>query len=332
MAFLVRIGGALTEQGRTCRAALPAAAAAGIALALSSLVPLLGPLLIALVLGAVVANSRLDELSVLRNQAKVTRLLLRLGVILLGLKLSIVDILDIGLGGIAVVVATVVLTYLSTIVIGDRLGLDRGYVTLLAAGFSICGAAAIAAIEDTVGAKQRYVALSVAMVTVFGTVMIVVLPPLARAMDLTAEQSAVWAGASIHEVAQVVAAASLLGPGAVAVAITVKLGRVVLLGPMYVVASRRGGRVADRRVPLVPWFVVGFAAAVALRSAGGMGPGALHAADVATTLMLAAGMFGLGMGIRARELWPIPFRAFVLAVASTVVAATVPLVLILLFL
>ena len=103
-------------------------------------------------------------------------------------------------------------------------------------------------------------------------------------------------------------------------ATTVKLGRVILLAPMYAVASRRGDRTAAQKAPIVPWFVVGFAIAVAVRSSAILPGGALHLADLATTFLLAAGMFGLGMGIRAKEIWPVPVNALVLATASTLAA------------
>ena len=297
------------------------------ALIVSTFVPLVGPLLIALVLGAVAANTRISTWSLMGGQASATKLLLRLGVVLLGLKLPIRDVIDIGPAGIAVVVATVAITYGATIVIGDRLGLDHGFVTLLAAGFSICGAAAIAAVDDAVRAKERYVALAVALVTIFGSAMIVFVPWMSRVVGLSDEQAAMWAGASIHEVAQVVAAASIIGSGAIAIATTIKLGRVVLLAPMYAVASRRG-TTGGNGAPLLPWFVIGFAIAVVVRSLGLLGPDELHVADLMTTFLLAAGMFGLGIAIKAKEIWPVPPSALLLAAASTVVAAGTSLLLI----
>jgi uncharacterized integral membrane protein (TIGR00698 family) len=265
----------------------------------------------------------------MHGQADATKLLLRLGVVLLGLKLPVRAIIDIGPAGIAVAVTTVAVTYTATIWLGDRLGLDRGFVTLLASGFSICGAAAIAAVDDAVRAKERYVALAVALVTIFGSVMIAAVPWLSRVIGLTEEQSAMWAGASIHEVAQVVAAASIIGSGALAIATTVKLARVVLLAPMYAVASRRGESGGGHGAALVPWFVFGFAIAVAVRTSGILGPDELHVADLATTFLLAAGMFGLGIGIKARELWSVPISALLLAATATVIAGGVSLGLIL---
>lgn len=313
----------LTSRGRF----IPPFLAAAVAAVISAAFPLASPLLVALVIGVAVTNSRHGRHSILHGQAQLTKHLLRCGVVLLGLKLPIDAVLEIGLGGIAVVVTTVVFTYYGTLEVGRRFGLEPRFVTLVALGFSICGAAAIAAVADTVRARQRDVGLAVALVTVFGSMMIAVIPWAAGMLSLSERQAAVWAGASIHEVAQVVAAGSILGGGAVAVATTVKLGRVALLAPMSILVARRcppDG--SESRPPALPWFLVGFMIAVTVRSLGVLPGTALLVSGVATNVLLAAGMFGLGLGIRFKELWPVPGRALAMAAISTLIAAGTSLV------
>lgn len=321
-----------TTVRRSARYAVPASAlsAAGLAMVISAAFPLLGPLLLALALGAVAANTPRAWSGQLAQQANATKNLLRWGVVLLGLRISGVDLLDVGASGLCVIVATVALTYTSTLWLGRRMGMDRGLVTLVAAGFSICGAAAIAAVNDVVRAQQRYVGLAVALVTVYGSVMIVGLPALATVLDLSDRQTAVWAGASIHEVAQVVAAASIVGPSVVAIAMTIKLGRVMLLAPVCIAASR-AFRTPGPKTPMVPWFVFAFALAVAVRSTGLLNDQVLGAAGFTTTLFLSAGMFGMGLGIRMVDLWPIPAPALILATLATLTAAASSLALVMLF-
>lgn len=310
--------------------ALPPVLAALVSVAISWWVPLLGPLLLALLIGALVVNSRLGGHRLLEGHTEVTKMLLRLGVVMLGLRLPLSDIASIGAPGILVIAATVGATYTVTRLIGSRMALSGGFVTLLAAGFSICGAAAIAAVNDAVRAKEKDVAHAVALVTVYGTAMIAVLPWATTRLGLSEEQGAIWAGASIHEVAQVVAAASIVGSGAIAVATTVKLGRVALLAPTYLVAARSAGATAPSgtRVPLVPWFLTGFALMVGLRSTGLLPAMVVAGAEQVTTVLLAAGMFGLGLGFHLRELWPIPRQALVLATLSTLVAGGTSLALV----
>lgn len=289
-------------------------------------VPLLSPLLLALVAGTLVANSPFVRLSVVADHARATPLLLRLGVAALGLQLPFGDIVGIGPAGLVVIVVTVAVTFRGTLLIGRRLGLDDGFVLLLSAGFSICGAAAIAGVQDSVRAKEKFVALAVAMVTIFGSAMIVLVPWLAGVIGLTDHQAAIWAGASIHEVAQVAAAGSLIGGPAVALAMTVKLGRVALLAPISALLAK-GAK--GTSAPLVPWFILAFAVAVAVRSAGLLPAQVLEGTSLAITLLLAAGMYGLGMGIRAKDLWPLPVQALVLASVSTLVAGGTSLALVL---
>lgn len=307
---------------------VPVVAAAALATVVNVAFPLASPLLVALVIGVVVTNTRLADLPLMRGQDRVTKLLLRWGVVLLGLKLPLDAVIGIGAGGVAVVVATVLVTYYGTLAVGRRLGLEPRFVTLLAAGFSICGAAAIAAVSDTVRARQRDVGLAVALVTVFGSLMIALIPWAGHVLGLDDAQTAVWAGASIHEVAQVVAAGSVLGGGAVALATTVKLGRVAMLAPMSILVARRSETAGPTGTPLLPWFVVGFMIAVVVRSVGVLPDSAVAFSSVVTDLLLAAGMFGLGLGIRGRELWPVPLRALVLAKLSTAIAAGTSLALI----
>ena len=308
--------------------ALPVLLLLGIcALALGQVVPLVSPLLIALVLGAAATNLPLRDGSVLRSHEPATRLVLRLGVVLIGLRLPLQELAEIGPRGIVVILLAIVVTFAFTCLLGDRLGLDRGLVTMIAAGFSVCGAAAIAAVEGGIRRRREDVALAIVLVTIFGSLMIVALPLTAGLLDMSDAQTGVWAGAAIHEVAQVVAAASTAGTVGIALAMTVKLGRVALLAPVYVVARRRDGgpSSAEGGTPLVPWFVIGFLVSAAVRSTGLMPETLLEVADQATTVLLAAAMFGLGLGMVVRDLFPVPMRAVGLAAASTLVAATVSL-------
>lgn len=306
------------------------AAAALVAIALGTLVPLASPLLIALAIGAVAGNTGLGDHSLLRGQQRITKLLLRVGVVLLGLRLPLQDLAEVGVRGVAVIAVTVVMTFTLTCYVGGRMGLDRGIVSLIASGFSICGASAIAAVETGIRRRDEDVALSIAMVTVFGTSMIVALPVAGSLLGLSDTQLGVWAGASIHEVAQVVAAASAAGAAAVAVATTIKLGRVSLLAFAFVAVQRRERSAeqtarSDVRTPLVPWFVIGFVVAAGVRTTGLLGQGVLGVADVATTLLLACAMFGLGLMMRVSALLPVPWKVFGLSAASTGIAASVSL-------
>lgn len=330
---------AMPRLRRLAQQAWPPLVAAVVAVLVGRLVPTVSPLLWSMALGILVANSPLMPEQGLKGPQRAAKTLLRLGIVAMGALLSWSALAALGLTGLLVIVATVVLVFTLTCVIGDRLGLPRGLVTLTAAGFSICGAAAIAAVEGSIRRRDEDVALALAMVTIFGTVMTFVVPALGAALGLGPEDVGIWVGASIHEVAQVVVAASLVATSAGAAgaaltaATTIKLGRVALLVLAYLGALRREGggrgghRSAVRLRDFVPWFLVGFALMALARSVGLLPEAALDPVTSLGTFLLAAGMFGLGLDIRVSRLLPLPPAVLGLSAASTGIALVVPLVL-----
>ncbi|MFG2755366.1 YeiH family protein [Streptomyces wuyuanensis] len=233
--------------------------------------------------------------------------LMRAGIVLLGLKLSLADVLGLGWATVAMVLAVVTATFCGTWWLGRRLGLRGDQPLLIAAGYSICGASAIGAVGSVHDSDDEDMVTSVALVTLCGTLAIAVLPLLHGPLGLTDAEFGRWVGAGVHDVGQVVATAQTAGPLALGEAVLVKLLRVALLAPLaavLVVAARRRGRGAPRsgRPPLVPLFVVGFLAAVALRSTGLLPAGALTAAGTVQELLLAAALFGLGSAVHLPSL------------------------------
>ncbi|WP_434993968.1 YeiH family protein [Arthrobacter sp. Ld5] len=315
-----------------------AAAAVAVAVWLGTLQSVLGPLVIALVLGVLLANSSLYTPALQPGVTAGTKKLLRAGVVLLGLQLALPDIVALGLPVLGLIVACVALSYVLTLHLGLRLGLSRAGATLMAAGFSICGASAIAGLQSVVKADDDETAGAVAMVTLYGSLMIIVLPVLGGLLGLDDERFGMWAGLAVHEVAQVVAVAGTAGVTALAVATVVKLGRVLMLAPVAALASlgerRRAAALvgADRpddgpsgastsRPPVVPLFVLGFLVMVAVRSLGILSEPVLEAGRTVTTVLLAAGMFGLGAGIDVRRLLRTGGRFAAVGAGSTVLLA-----------
>ncbi|NUT51661.1 MAG: putative sulfate exporter family transporter [Saccharothrix sp.] len=251
-------------------------------------------LIVALVVGVLVGG-RLPDLS------GVTRRLLRAGVVLLGLQLSVGQLCDLGPGVLLAIVVTVSVTFFGTVWLGRCLRLPHGLSVLVASGFAICGASAIAAVEGRVEREDEHVATSVALVTLYGTLAVIVLPLLGASPQ--------WIGLSVHEVAQVAAAAPASG---MATAMAVKLGRVALLAPIVAgVGGRRG-----RGTPPVPGFLLGF---LAMALVSPLVPTAvLGTARTATTVVLAAALFGLGTSVRWRRLLRTSPRALLLGLLATI--------------
>lgn len=213
-------------------------AALGVAAALGvhALVPAVPKLTAAVVLGMVAAH--LPGLRpVVRGIARpglstAGKRLMRLGIVLLGLKLSLDDVLGLGWATVAMVLAVVAATFAGTLWLGRRLGLPGDQPLLVATGYSICGASAIGAVSQAAGSEEEDVAASVALVTLCGTLAIAVLPLLQQPLGLDELEFGRWVGASVHDVGQVVATAQTGGAGALREAVLVKLMRVVLLAPL----------------------------------------------------------------------------------------------------
>ncbi|WP_369066982.1 YeiH family protein [Kocuria carniphila] len=303
--------------------------AAGASWALAELLPGLSALLIAILLGALwrnllplpeTLNSGVDFSSVK---------LLRTGIILLGFQLSLSAILDLGPGVLLVVLLSVTMTFGATLWIGHLMGISLAQRLLIASGFSICGAAAVAATEDTACASKEETATALALVVFFGTLMIPLVPFLGHLLGLPEESLGMWIGGSTHEVAQVVAAGGAVGGGALAVAVTVKLARVLMLAPVIagitVYMNRHGQARAGKRPPLVPLFVVGFVIAMLIRTAGVLPESVLAVVQVVQTLLLAAAMFALGLGVHFKTLLRVGGRPVVLGLLSTLVIMAVSL-------
>jgi uncharacterized integral membrane protein (TIGR00698 family) len=185
--------------------------------------------------------------------------------------------------------------------------------------------------EDTAGADEEDVAVGIAMVTLFGTVSMVLLPLLAGPLGLSDMQFGIWAGASIHEVGQVVAAAGAGGAAVVAIAVVVKLTRVLLLAPVVATVSVRrrlagsGQDTAAKRPPIVPLFVLGFLACVALRSTGVIPTGALTAISQVQVAALGAALFGMGAAVQIRSLFRGSGRVLLVSTLSTLLVTGVAL-------
>lgn len=234
--------------------------------------------------------------------------LLRTGVMLLGLQLAVSSVFHFGPSVVAVVLLSVGATFAFTWWFGRHLGPARSL--LLATGVSICGASAVAAVNTVADGDEEDVATAVTAVTVLGTIAIGVLPLLALLLGLSDQDFGIVTGASVHEVGQVVAIGGAAGGLVLQVAVVIKLTRVVLLAPLVVglgVYRRRlvsiGGPATAApvaRPPLVPWFVTGFVALVAVRALNVVPAQVVSMTTVVTNLLLCAGMFGLGAAVDLR--------------------------------
>ena len=313
---------------------LVAGGASLVAWGIHLLVPAIPLLTAAVALGIIVAQVPAARPALLGPLAPglslASKRFMRLGIVLLGLKLSLIDIGKLGWIAIVSVVLIVLLTFGITLWLGRLFRLPGHQPLLLATGFAICGASAIGAMSGVVKAKDEDTATPVALVTLCGTLAIAVLPALWHPLGLSNDQFGHWVGASVHDVGQVVATAQIAGTAALAIAVIVKLTRVLMLAPMVSIAAivvhRRSDKsVATKRPPIIPLFVAGFLAATVLRTFVDLPEVVLNGADILQTAFLAMALFGLGSAVRLRELVHTGWRALIVGLMSWLLIAVLAL-------
>jgi uncharacterized integral membrane protein (TIGR00698 family) len=285
-------------------------------------------LTLAIVLGMVVGHG-LTPAQRLRTQpgAALSRQnLLRAGVMLYGLRLTLHDVGQLGLAGVLVDLVMVGSTFGLALWAGTRwCGLDRSTAALIGAGSAICGAAAVMATAPVLRARAEQVTVAVSTVVVFGSLAIGLYPALyawpghSAWLPGSASSFGHYIGATVHEVAQVVAAAGSISPAAADAAVVAKMVRVMLLAPFLLGLSALWRPANDQpqpsqRAPItVPWFAVGFLALVGLHSAVPL-PAPLQSQLLTLdTALLATAMAGLGLGTEWRALRQAGWRPLLLA-------------------
>jgi uncharacterized integral membrane protein (TIGR00698 family) len=277
-------------------------------------------LTLAIVLGMLVGNTVYPRLAS-ASAGGVTfskQTLLRAGIILYGLRLTFQDIANVGISGVTIDIVVLSSTFVLSWWVGTRIfGLDRRTAMLIGAGSSICGAAAVMATEPVVRGRAEQVTVAVSTVVVFGTLDIFLYPAMYHlnahyhllAMSPTAY--GIYAGSTIHEVAQVVAAGRAITEAAANTAVITKMVRVMMLAPFLIILSTylsrtpNGGDSGDdgdasatdeaspsrasRRI-VIPWFALGFVAVAGLNSLA-----VLPHAFVSTAVDLDTGLLAMAM-------------------------------------
>lgn len=279
------------------------AAIAGGAFALRQL-PGLGmfsPLILATIVGMLVHNLLGTPAVAKPGVTFSLKRILRLGIILLGFQLMLSQVVAVGAAGVAIILSTLAATFLFTKMMGRLLGVDRKLAELIGAGTSICGASAVIATNTVTEGSDADVAYAVACVTVFGSTSMLLYPLLPGLLHLSPRAFGLWSGSSIHEIAQVVAAAFQDGQTAGQFGTVAKLTRVMMLAPLVIglgLFAARKARHADtdeRKAPPMPWFVLGFIAVMLLNSVITVAPAEKTEIVTLTNFLLSMSLAAMGL-------------------------------------
>lgn len=257
------------------------------------------------------------------------RSLLRLGVALLGVRISAALIAALGWQLILLVVGGVVLTILFGMAIAPLFGHKWRFALLTAGSVAICGASAAMAISAILPRDERSeerLIFTVMGVTVLSTIAMILYPVIANWLALDDRAAGMFLGGTIHDVAQVVGAGFSMSQEVGDMATLVKLFRVAMLAPVVLVASLMiralaQADVAGTRPPLLPGFVVGFLALAALNSLGVIPDALVTLLSQASRWLLLIAIAAVGMKSDLKQILSVGGAAIALIVTETIFIA-----------
>jgi uncharacterized integral membrane protein (TIGR00698 family) len=268
----------------------------------------ISPLIIGIVLGMIYANTLRHHIPQewLVGIQFCAKTLLRVAIVFYGFRITFSELVDVGIEGLIVSIIMVATTFLLGAYVGIKyFKMDRDLAYLTASGSSVCGAAAVLATEPITKSQSHKSAIAISTVVLFGTIGMFLYPALYKLgiFDLDAKSMGIYVGATIHEVAQVVAVGGVVGGDGANSAVLVKMTRVVLIVPLLLLLGlyiKRAVEAKDSsskkdRVS-VPWFVLGFVAMIVVNSILDAPKDLVESINYIDTFMLTMAMSALGMG------------------------------------
>jgi uncharacterized integral membrane protein (TIGR00698 family) len=256
----------------------------------------ISPLFFSMVLGIIMGNA-IDWSEGKDAITFASKRILRLGVVFLGFQISIDKFIEVGPRGLLAVALIVITVFLSLRILSKKFGLSDSLGTLIAGGFAICGATAIAAISSTRKSEERDVSYAVAVVTLCGTLSVFVIPTVATLLGLSDPTIGAWIGAAVHDVGQVIAAAAMVSDEALDSAVIVKLTRVVLLIPLILFLARGSAGSKSMR-KATPTFVFAFVACALIVNALSLPESVIEIGKESSKVLLSIGLFGMGLSVK----------------------------------
>lgn len=293
---------------------------------------LIGALVISLILGMIfqVFPTPVDETK--EGIGFISNKFLRLGIIMLGFKLNLVDLASAGVKTIGLAMVVVAGTVSLTYFLGRKLGVEKELAILAAGGTGICGAAAVMGIspqikvsEDRREHQRENEVLAVAIVAILGTVFTLIEIGIKPLLHLTPTQFGVVTGASLHEIAHAVAAGSSGGPVSLDTAIITKLSRVLMLAPAALIIGAwyqrttvKSNAKGKQKLP-IPWFMGGFILASILGTFLPLGTAVLAVLVKIAYLFLGMAMAALGMSVNFKVIFKRGKNAFLAASIASII-------------
>ncbi|MEI3844530.1 MULTISPECIES: YeiH family protein [unclassified Microbacterium] len=270
---------------------------------IGGLAPVVGSALPALLIGVAISLWRRPGALFAPGLAVSARLLLQTAVVLLGVQMSVAEVLRVGLESLPVMLTSLAVCLLGAWALGRALRVERRLTTLIGVGTGICGASAIAAVSPVIAATGAEIAYAMTTIFLFNVLAVVLFPLLGHALQLDPHTFGLLAGTAVNDTSSVVAAAAVYGSAALGFAVVVKLVRTLMIIPISVGLSiaearrhSRGRRLTPRGiVRLVPWFLVGFLLVAAVTSTGIVPASVRDGLSVMSGFLIAMALAAIGL-------------------------------------
>lgn len=277
-------------------------------------VPVIGAPIFAIVMGIAIALAWTPTAAFQPGIQFTSIKVLQGSIVVLGLGLSLQQVLEAGVGSMPVLVGTLVITLAMAYVSARALKIDDETATLIGIGTAICGASAIAAVDAVISAKESKVSYAIATIFTFNVVAVLLYPSIGHLLGLSQHAFGLWAGTAINDTSSVVAASTVYGSAAASYAVVVKLTRTLAIIPICLFLSWRRAR----RAPVLetaageregfsirrtfPLFILGFVLAVAVNTVG-LVPDSWHG-DLShlAAWMITAALAAIGLSTRLGQM------------------------------
>lgn len=303
-------------------------------LAVLPILSIMGPLVIAILIGIVWRAVFGLKVKLEKGVAFSNKRLLRLGIILLGMRLNLFDISNAGMKIIIIVIVVIIFTLFAVYSLTRFFKVEKKMGILTACGTAICGAAAVAAIAAPLKAKEEETAVAAATVAILGTIFTLIYTVLYSILPLNSIEYGIFAGSTLHEVAHVIAAASIGGESTVDIAVIVKLTRVALLVPVAIVigllfSDKKDGNESKKVLfAIFPWFILGFLIMSGINTLGIVSQSFTTALVNLAYLFIGMAMAGLGLHVDVKTFKKLGIKPFLAGLIGSVLLSILGYVLV----
>ncbi len=297
---------------------------------LGGLIPTLGSVTMAIILGIIVGNVLSDNRSMANGAVFAEKKLLPVAIVLLGIELQLVTLAELGPTAMIVILVSMGTALFMSIQLGRLLGFSQKFSVLMGAGNAVCGSSAVAATSLAIDADEADIGISISIVNLLGTIGIFLIPAIIRLLDFQNLSGGLLTGGTLQAVGQVVAAGFSVNDEVGNIATVVKMGRILMLGPVIVligmwIQSQGADNKTKRGRVRIPRFIIGFFIMSVIASLNILPPDVLAFLKTGGKFLLVIAMAGIGMRIQLRALFQSGVRSLMFGgmVSATQIVVTI---------